>query len=362
MPDHMPEIAVESGTVEFVIEPADAGSRLDLVMAARFPAFSRSRLQALIRSGAAVVDDVVVLNPGGRMKAGMRVRLEVPEPAPPAPAGEPIPLSIVYEDDDLIVIDKPAGLVVHPSAGHDGGTLVNALIAHCGASLSGIGGVKRPGIVHRLDKDTSGLLVVAKTDRAHRSLTEQFASHGRDGRLKREYVALVWGVPQPRQGRIEARLERSTFNRLRIAVARGIRGRLAITHYAVKKKFEAGRTEPICSLVQLKLETGRTHQIRVHMAHIGHPVMGDALYGAGFKASSRTLLPAAQEALAALDRQALHAATLGFEHPGSGQSMEFTSRPPRDMQSLIDALANAPSTTKRASHLGVGASAKAPSR
>jgi 23S rRNA pseudouridine1911/1915/1917 synthase len=238
------------------------------------------------------------------------------------------------------VIDKPAGLVVHPAAGHDSGTLVNALIAHCGESLSGIGGVKRPGIVHRLDKDTSGLLVVAKTDRAHRGLAAQFADHGRTGALERAYIALVWGVPDPTRGVVDGAIARSTANREKMAVVADDRGRHARTHYAVEAVFGPARA-PVASCLRCRLETGRTHQIRVHMAKIGHPLLGDESYGAGFKTKAVRLSPEAREALRGLGRQALHAAVLGFEHPVSGENLHFESEPPPDLQRLIGALRQA---------------------
>ena len=334
---HTMSEVVPDRAIVITAEPGDAGQRLDRVMAVRAEGLSRSRLQALIRAGADNLGGRPVADPGHKLKAGDHIVLRLPEPVAAAPAGEDIPLSIAFEDDDLIVIDKPAGLVVHPAAGHAGGTLVNALIAHCGDSLSGIGGVKRPGIVHRLDKDTSGLLVVAKTDRAHQGLSEQFAAHGRDGRLHRRYVAIVWGVPAPRIGRVEAALARSTQNRTKIAVAK-VGGREAITHYAVEETFTDADGKPVAARVALVLETGRTHQIRVHMAHIGHPVIGDATYAAGFKASARRLLPDAQASIAQLHRQALHAAELGFEHPVTGKTLRCASPVPADMAALIAAL------------------------
>jgi 23S rRNA pseudouridine1911/1915/1917 synthase len=258
---------------------------------------------------------------------------------PAAPQPQAIPLAVVYEDAHLIVIDKPKGLAVHPGPGHATGTLVNALIAHCGASLSGIGGVRRPGIVHRLDKDTTGLLVVAKTDRAHAGLAEQFAAHGVDGRLERRYQALVWGAPERPRGSIDAALARSSANRTKIAVVREAAGRHAVTRYAVLETYGGGATKPIASLLELELETGRTHQIRVHLAHIGHPLLGDMTYGAGFKASARNLGDAAQAALEALGRQALHAGTLAFVHPVTGKRLRFTSPLPADMARLAAALA-----------------------
>ncbi|MCZ7594905.1 MAG: RluA family pseudouridine synthase [Hyphomicrobium sp.] len=323
--------------IELVATEADAGIRLDKLLAQRIDALSRARIQALIRSGNVAGSGGATIGDGSyRVKPGEMFIVKVPPPEPAAPAAEAIALDVVYEDRDLIVIDKPPHLVVHPAPGHASGTLVNALIAHCGDSLSGVGGIKRPGIVHRLDKGTSGLLVVAKSDAAHRGLSEQFAAHGADGRMHRAYLALVWGKPLRPRGVIAARLVRSQSNRTKIAVARGESGRHAVTHYEVIETIgtDAG---PI-SLLRLELETGRTHQIRVHLAHIGHPVLGDTTYASGFKAKAGKLAPDARAALAALDRQALHAAELGFEHPRSGKKLRFVSPLPADMQGLLDAL------------------------
>jgi 23S rRNA pseudouridine1911/1915/1917 synthase len=316
----------------------DAGERLDRFLARRLPTLSRARLQALIRGGNVTREKAVMSDPGQRVKAGESYLVAVPAPEPAVPLAEAMPLAVVYEDDHLIVVDKPRGLAVHPGPGHASGTLVNALIAHCGSSLSGIGGVMRPGIVHRLDKDTTGLLVVAKTDRAHRGLSEQFAAHGADGRVERSYLALVWGVPARKRGSIDAALARSSANRTKIAVVAADAGRRAVTHYDVLARYTAGASEPVASLLRLALETGRTHQIRVHLSHIGHPLLGDMTYGAGFKASARTLGAGAQEALAALGRQALHAAELAFVHPVTGKRLRFESPMPADMTRLADAL------------------------
>ena len=267
----------------------------------------------------------------------MTLRLPPAEEA--EPQGEPIALAILHEDDHVVVIDKPAGLVVHPAPGHGTGTLVNALIHHCGASLSGIGGVRRPGIVHRLDKETSGLLVVAKTDAAHHGLSRLFADHGRTLPLTRTYVAFVWGKPDRPFGTVEAPLGRHATDRLRMAVVSEERGRQAVTHWRLEQAFGPSEA-PVASRIACNLETGRTHQIRVHMAHIGHPVLADALYAKGFKSKASRLEPAARAALTALgDRQALHAAVLGFEHPVTGAYLEFASDLPSELKALEAALA-----------------------
>jgi 23S rRNA pseudouridine1911/1915/1917 synthase len=275
------------------------------------------------------------MDPARKIAAGDAVALTVPPPEPAAPQPEPMALDIVYEDQHLIVIDKPAGLVVHPASGHESGTLVNALIAHCGESLSGVGGVKKPGIVHRIDKDTTGLLVIAKTDAAHHGLSRLFADHGRTLSLTREYLAFVWGVPDRAHGTIETPLGRHAIQREKMAVVSAARGREAITHW--EKLEDYG----VAALLRCRLETGRTHQIRVHMAHIGHPLIGDSTYGAGFKTKVAKLPQAAREAVGALGRQALHAATLGFEHPITGEEMMFESELPEDLERLRAALEGA---------------------
>jgi 23S rRNA pseudouridine1911/1915/1917 synthase len=331
-----------SGVRAYTVADEEVGSRLDRFLAlqadAAGEALSRTRIRALIDDGKVTVDGKPADDPGRKVRAGQVVGIEVPEAAPAEPVGEDIPLVVPYEDEHLIVIDKPAGLVVHPAAGHESGTLVNALIAHCGESLSGIGGVKRPGIVHRLDKDTSGLLVVAKTDAAHQGLAALFADHGRTLPLIREYRALVWGVPPRMRGTVDAPIGRHGTHRERQAIVRGERGREAVTHWAVEETFTGKDGDPVASLIACQLETGRTHQIRVHMAHIGHPVMGDPLYAGGFRTKASRLTDEARAALDALDRQALHAARLGFEHPASGEELEFESELPADMQALLDAL------------------------
>ena len=319
------------------VAAAEAGERLDRVLAAHLDR-SRSRLKTLILAGEVAVGGRTIRDPGHRVNGGDVVTVTVPPPEPAVPQGERIPLAILHEDDAVIVIDKPAGLVVHPAAGNETGTLVNALIAHCGDSLSGIGGVKRPGIVHRLDKDTSGVMVAAKTDRAHRLLSRQFADHGRAGPLARGYLAFCWGVPDRPRGTIDAPIDRHPRAREKMAVRQG--GREAITHWQLLERYAGTDGRPIASLLACRLETGRTHQIRVHLAHIGHPVLGDDVYGPGFKTKAVHLLPGAREALANLDRQALHAYLLGIEHPSRGEYLEFRSELPDDLARLHHELAS----------------------
>jgi len=333
-PDFGERDALDPDSVEIVVADTDGGRRLDHVLTECVADMSRSRLQALVRQGAVLVTDQIVLDPGAKVRAGDLIVLTIPEPTPAKPEPENIALNVVFEDDALIVIDKPAGLVVHPAPGNRTGTLVNALIAHCGDSLSGIGGERRPGIVHRLDKDTSGLLVVAKTDRAHRGLADQFAAHGRDGKLERTYQALVWGVFDRPTGVISANLARSRANRTKIAVVSEEQGQHAVTHYEVCHVFADTAGQPVASLITVRLETGRTHQIRVHMTHIGHPVIGDPVYGAGFKATANRLPEATQQAIAALGRQALHAVSLGFEHPITQKPMQFHAPLPAELLSV----------------------------
>jgi 23S rRNA pseudouridine1911/1915/1917 synthase len=307
----------------------ETGERLDRFLASHLPGLSRSRLKALIEDGHLRVDGETIVQPSVRVKQGQRLQLTLPEAREPEPQGEAIALDILYEDEYLLVLDKPAGLVVHPAPGNPTGTLVNALIAHCGDSLKGIGGVKRPGIVHRLDKDTSGVMVAAKTEAAHRALVEAFAK--RD--LERRYLALVWGLPSPARGRIEGNIGRSPKNRKKMAVlAKG--GKEAVTLYRVLQSLADGAA----ALVELKLLTGRTHQIRVHMTEIGHPLIGDPLYGRASAARLRQLAPQARAAAKAFPRQALHAASLAFRHPVTGQSLEFATDLPSDIQVLKDTL------------------------
>jgi 23S rRNA pseudouridine1911/1915/1917 synthase len=322
--------------LEVIVEGSEGSPRLDRVLAAHLAELSRSRLKALILAGQVAIKGAVVRDPAYHVTSGDTIAIDVPEPVAAEPLAEDIALDVVYEDDDLIVIDKPAGLVVHPAAGHETGTLVNALIAHCGMSLSGIGGVKRPGIVHRLDKDTSGLLVAAKNDAAHQSLSAQFADHGRTGEMRRGYLAFVWGVPNRVRGSIDAPIDRHAYAREKMAVRES--GRRAVTHWEVVESFNGPDGKPVASLLSCKLETGRTHQIRLHLAHIGHPLMGDMVYGPHFKTKASHLGSQSQAALAALNRQALHAYLLALEHPKTGAILEWNSDLPAELAVLRDSL------------------------
>jgi 23S rRNA pseudouridine1911/1915/1917 synthase len=313
-------------TIDVRLEATQAGWRLDRALATAVPTLSRERLKALVRSGAVETGGAAVRDPATKVKGGEDYRIIVPEPRPAHNEAQDIPLTIVFEDDHLLVVDKPAGLVVHPAAGNLDGTLVNALLHHCGGSLSGIGGVARPGIVHRIDKDTSGLLVVAKTDVTHEGLAKQFAAHSVD----RRYLALVSGVHRTGGGSVDAALARSPTNRKKIAIvdAKDLarRGKRAVTHW---KRLEILQD---AALIECRLETGRTHQVRVHMASIGHPLLGDPVYGRSGKTQSKLLNELG------FHRQALHAAELGFTHPVTKSRLSFSSPMPPDMQELIHAL------------------------
>ena len=322
--------------LELTVAGDEVSNRLDRVLAAKIQEMSRSRLKALILAGQVTVGSAPVRDPAYHVAAGDTITIDVPQAIPAEPAGEDIALDIVYEDDDIVVIDKPRGLVVHPAAGHETGTLVNALIAHCGVSLSGIGGVKRPGIVHRLDKDTTGLMVVAKNDRAHQSLTAQFADHGRTGPMRRGYMAFVWGIPGRQRGTVDAPIERHPHAREKMAVRES--GREAVTHWEMRESFSGRDGKPVAARLGCQLETGRTHQIRVHLAHIGHPLMGDGTYGPHFKTKASHLGPASQAALAALGRQALHAYLLVLEHPKTGEILRWESPLPKDLLLLQNTL------------------------
>ena len=304
------------------LDAGHAGWRLDRALADALPTLSRERLKALINAGALEREGTAVRDPSAKVKGGESFSLAIPEPEPAHNTPQDIPLNIVFEDEHLLVVDKPAGLVVHPAAGNREGTLVNALLHHCAGRLSGIGGVARPGIVHRIDKDTSGLLVVAKTDAAHEGLARQFAAHSID----RRYLAIVNGVPMASEGKVDAPLARSAHDRKKIAIVEGSRGKRAVTHWKRLKVLKNA------ALVECRLETGRTHQVRVHMASIGHPLLGDPVYGRG-KSVHRKLLNQLD-----FHRQALHAAGLGFTHPVTKARLSFESALPSDMQELFTAL------------------------
>ena len=300
--------------------PAEmTGWRLDRALATLLPIYSRERLKALISAGQVESNGLLVRDPATKVRPGTVYAITVPPPAPAHNVAQDIPLTIVFEDAHLLVVDKPAGMVVHPAAGNFDGTMVNALLHHCAGRLSGIGGVARPGIVHRIDKDTSGLLVVAKTDRAHEGLAAQFADHSID----RRYAALVAGLPIAGSGTVDAPLARSSVNRKKVAIVREGQGKRAVTHWTLKEPLKKA------AFVECRLETGRTHQVRVHMASIGHPLLGDPVYGRA--------RPEHKEVLKrlAFERQALHAARLGFVHPITGGALTFDSPIPSDMQRLF---------------------------
>jgi 23S rRNA pseudouridine1911/1915/1917 synthase len=311
---------------EVVAGEDDAGRRLDAWLAARVPSLSRARLQALIDSGHVLLDGAAA-RAAARVRPGQRAVVEVPPAAPAAPRPEDIPLAVVHEDDRLLVIDKPAGLVVHPGAGAEAGTLVNALLGRV-KDLSGIGGVLRPGIVHRLDRGTSGLIVVAKDDATHRALVGQFASRT----VEKEYLALVLGVPARPRGEIDAPIGRDPVHRKKMSV-RAPRGRAARTSWTIEERLDGA------ALLRVRIHTGRTHQIRVHLASIGHPVAGDGVYGGTRTPPSRRA--AARAALASLARPALHSARLAFMHPGTGERVTFTSPLPEDVGRVLAALREA---------------------
>ena len=338
----MTEDSPTAEPLDISVPPGAEGERIDRLLANTLPDRSRSFLKRLIEDGcldAAGEHGATIIEPSYRVKPGERFLLRIPASVDPEPLGENIPLNVVFEDDDLIVINKPPGLVVHPAPGNLTGTLVNALIAHCGASLKGIGGVRRPGIVHRLDKDTSGIMVSAKTGPAHEGLTRQFADHS----IERAYAAFVWGMPSPSQGTVEGNIGRSPRNRKKMAVLT-LGGKTALTNYRTEAAYAAGAA----SLVECRLETGRTHQIRVHMAHIGHAVIGDPVYGGGStRARMSQLSPEASNMIAGFRRQALHARLLGFEHPISGEFQRFEAALPDDLVALAQNLQKSGSLTRR---------------
>ena len=323
--------AFGAGEIVLNVPEAAGGIRLDRFLADGLSGLSRNRLQAMIKEGRIRTESgMTVYDASARVKPGDRYAVALPEPVPALPEPQEIPLTVVYEDDHLIVVDKPAGMVVHPAPGNRDGTLVNALLHHCGKSLQGIGGVLRPGIIHRIDKDTSGLLVAAKSARAHAGLAALFA----DRAIDRLYAAVVVGVPEPMRGTVDRNIGRHPTNRVRFAAVGGDRGKPAITHYRV-----LGQSDLSVARIECRIETGRTHQIRVHMASLGHPLVGDPLYGRTRR--TRRAVPSTQkrQAINAFPRQALHARTLGFVHPVTGKTLHFEAPLPADLSGLLTALA-----------------------
>jgi len=319
-------------TKEIIIPEALSGERLDKALATLLPELSRTRLKALMLEGHILAKDGSAADPSDSAKTGNVYLVTIPAAEDPVPQGEDIGLDILYEDSDLIVIDKPAGLVVHPGAGNPAGTLVNALIHHCGDSLSGIGGVKRPGIVHRLDKDTSGVMIAAKNDAAHQHLSRQFSDHT----IERRYLAVVTGCPLPLSGRVDTMIARHPAHRKKMAVSKKNKGKEARTRFQTREVYNS-KGQPFAALVECTLETGRTHQVRVHMAHLGHPLVGDKLYGRG-NVPKNAAGTDAGEAIKAFPRQALHAAHLGFVHPSTKEALSFDSPLPKDMKTLVKIL------------------------
>ncbi|AQX17950.1 MULTISPECIES: RluA family pseudouridine synthase [Bartonella] len=318
------------------------GQRIDQWLAKQYKGeLSRSRLQTLIREGYLKIDGQLIKEPKTKLKSNQIIELTIPTPNEAQPQGEALVLDILFEDNHIIVINKPAGLVVHPGNGNWTGTLVNGLIYHCRDSLSGIGGIKRPGIVHRLDKDTSGVMVIAKNDLAHRNLNAQFADHGRTSALDRRYHAVIWGSPNRNIATIDTFLARSSRDRTKRTVVHSeyAHARRAITHFSLLEKYgTCNDTTSLASLLECRLETGRTHQIRVHMSHIGHPLIGDKVYGNAFKTKSNTLDPEIKNTIDQFNRQALHATSLTFEHPANSEIMSFSSPFPKDLADLLNHL------------------------
>ncbi len=322
-------IASEAGLRrEVTAAAADAGTRLDRLLADAHADLSRSRVKALVEAGQVSSGGATISDPSYRVKPGQTFAIIIPEAKPATPVGQAIALDIAYEDADLIVINKPAGMVIHPAPGNPDLTLVNALIAHCGDSLSGIGGTLRPGIVHRLDKGTSGLIVAAKNDMAHRALSAAFAAHD----IERAYQAVVWGVPSPGSGEIAGNIGRHPTDRKRMAIVnRG--GKPALTRYRLLRRLGSA-----ASLVECRLATGRTHQIRVHMAALGHPVIGDPVYGRSSATRQASMKPALRQSVTGFGRQALHAVLLGFTHPRTGARVRWEAPLPKDINKLINSL------------------------
>lgn len=325
------EEALDAAPVPLIVPAEAAGARIDRWIAETDPTLSRSRVKALLGEGAIRLNGVAAPSPSVKLKQGDAIEIDMPAPVPASPVPQALPLRVLFEDEHLIVLDKEAGMAVHPAPGTPDGTLVNALLAHCGEGLLGIGGVSRPGIVHRLDKGTSGVMVVAKTDAAYGGLQPQFADHT----IERRYLAVCWRAPRMTSGAIDKPIGRSPYNRKKMAIlAHG--GRRAITHFRVAERFGA---PAFASLLECRLETGRTHQIRVHLTSLGHPILGDPTYGRGHTSLVRTLQGDLALAISRLERPMLHAAKLGFRHPVGGQDLTFDAHAPGDFTSLLALLA-----------------------
>ena len=329
---------INNKSINLITNKTDAGKRIDQFISQNSE-LSRQRISTLITDGHILLnDEVVILKKIKLTGDNEQIKITLPEPIEEILEPENIPLNVIYEDDHILVIDKQSDLVVHPGAGNSTGTLVNAILHHCGSSLSGIGGQKRPGIVHRLDKNTSGLMIVAKNDLAHNNLSKQFMDHGKNGDLERIYDALVWGIPKMSSGKIETKITRNDRDKTKMMVAKNTKnGKLAITTYRVVEKVYNHKNEPLISQIRCKLYTGRTHQIRVHLEYIGHPVICDQKYGKGYNTKLMLLSSEYREQLK-IDRYALHSSKLSFRHPISQELMKFESRLPDELNLLKNVL------------------------
>ena len=341
LPKEFHAMSSKKEIITYKVSVKELGLRLDQFLSKNIKNLSRSRIKTLINDNNVIKinekEKIVIEDPSKKVKAGESYLINIPKPIDPKLKPQKIPLDILYEDNDLVVINKPVSLVIHPAPGNYENTLVNALIAHCGQSLSGISGEKKPGIVHRLDKDTSGVMVAAKNDKTHDGLSKQFASHGRDGKLIRSYKALVWGVPNIQSGRVETFIGRSNNNRKKMAAYKEEKkGRkLAITHWK-RNKFNKKMD---IALIECNLETGRTHQIRVHLTHLGFPIIGDQVYGTGYKSKIKKLNSNIENIVSnASHRQLLHAYKLGFEHPTSKEKHIYKTDLPQDMAKINEIL------------------------
>tara|TARA_Y100000590_G_scaffold470718_1_gene668384 strand:+ start:10685 stop:11689 length:1005 start_codon:yes stop_codon:yes gene_type:complete len=329
---------IKKSNILIIASKTDSGKRLDKFISESTD-LSRQRIANIINEGNVIINKEVITSKNYKLKGLERLTINIPEIKDLELKPEAIPLNILYEDEDILVIDKQHGLVVHPGAGITNGTLVNAILHHCNGSLSGIGGYKRPGIVHRLDKETSGIMIIAKNDKSHISLSEQFADHGRTGYLERSYLAIIWGIPRILKSRIENRISRNENDRTKMNVTMNDKkGKIAITDYEVLEKYNGYKNDPLASLIRCKLYTGRTHQIRVHMAHMGHPILNDSKYGKGFLTKMTKLSHEDQEIILNQKRHALHAEMIKFTHPSSKKILNFNTELPDDLLLLKNML------------------------